>query len=75
MEAIKSTSLNQAQVQLLDMVSFVNTPEAITELKKAISDYFAKKITSEIDTLWQTGELDEEKVENFRNLHERTPYK
>lgn len=29
----------------------------------------------EIDRLWDSGELNEEKVERFKTLHERTPYK
>lgn len=36
-------SLNQAQLQLLDMMSFIKTPEALRDLNKVISDYFVKK--------------------------------
>lgn len=39
---------NQAQLQLLDMMSFVKTPEALSDLNKAISDYFVKKADEEI---------------------------
>lgn len=69
------TVFNPAQLQVLDMMSFVDSPEALAELKKAISDYFAKQAQKEIDRLWESGELNEEKVENFYQLHERTPYK
>ena len=72
---METTALNQAQVQLLEMLSFVQTPETWGELKQVISDYFAKKAQMEIDHLWETGELDEAKVEGFRHLHERTTYK
>ena len=37
------TVFNPAQLQVLDMMSFVDSPEALAELKKAISDYFAKQ--------------------------------
>ena len=56
------TVFNPAQLQVLDMMS-------------AISDYFAKQAQKEIDRLWENGELNEEKVEKFYQLHERTPYK
>lgn len=69
------TVFNPAQLQVLDMISFVDSPEALAELKKAISDYFAKQAQKEIDRLWENGELNEEKVEKFYQLHERTPYK
>lgn len=75
METNKSTVFNQAQIDLLDMMSFVQSPEALKQLKNVISDYFAGQAKKEIDRLWETGELNEEKVNSFRHLHERTPYK
>lgn len=45
------------------------------DLKQAISNYFAKKAEDEIDRLWENGTLTEAKVEGFRHLHERTPYR
>lgn len=65
---------NQAQLQLLDMMSFVKTPEALSDLNKAISDYFVKKADEEMSRMWDEGTLDKDKIESFRNLHERTPY-
>ena len=69
------TVFNPAQLQVLDIRSFIDSPWALSELKKAISDYFAKQAQKEIDRLWENGELNEEKVEKFYQLHERTPYK
>ena len=71
---MQSTVFNNAQMELLDMMSFVDTPEMLAQLKQAISDFFARRAEEEIDRLWETGALDEQKVENFRNLHERTLY-
>ena len=45
------TVFNPAQLQVLEMMSFVDSPEALAELKKAISDYFAKQAQKEIDRL------------------------
>lgn len=72
---MKATIFNPAQLQILDMLSFVSSSSALSELNSVISDYFARQAQAEIDRLWETGELNEEKVESFRNLHERTPYK
>ena len=33
-------TMNQAQLQILDMLSFIKTPEALRDLNKVISDYF-----------------------------------
>lgn len=72
---MERTVFNPAQMELLEMMSFVDSPEALSQLKKVISDYFAKQAQEKIDRLWESGQLDENKVESFRNLHERTPYK
>lgn len=72
---MNTTVFNPAQLQVLEMMSFVDSPEALAELKKVISDHFAKQAQKEIDRLWENGELNEEKVNQFYQLHERTPYK
>ena len=75
MNNMAATILNDAQLEVLRMMSVFNTPEAVRDLKQAISNYFAQKAESEIDRLWEDGTLTEAKVESFRTLHERTPYK
>ena len=70
----QTATFNQAQMQLLDMMSFVKTPEALSDLNKVISDYFARKADEEMNKLWDEGFLNDEKIEHFRHLHERTPY-
>ena len=72
---IMATTLNEAQIQILDMMSFIKSEETLNDLKKVISDFFAQQAQNEIDRLWENGELNETKVEGFRKLHERTPYK
>ena len=72
---MEATVFNPAQMQLLEMMSFVKSDKALDGLKQAISDYFAVQVQNEIDRLWETRELNDDKVEGFRNLHERTPYK
>ena len=66
-ELAKASSEPEQQIQLLK--------ETLNDLKQIISDYFARQAQEEINRLWETGELNKNKVESFRNLHERTPYK
>lgn len=68
------TTFNEAQLQILDLMSFVKTTEGLDDLKTAISDYFAKKAEREMEAMWDDGRLNDEKMEGFRHLHERTPY-
>lgn len=64
-------TLTPAQIKILEMMSFIKTPDALTELSDIISNYFAQRLDNEIDKLWAEGTLNEEKVESFRTLHER----
>ena len=68
-------SLSPAQVNILDIMSFVKTPKAIDELRDALAEYFAKRVDEDVEALWNSGVLTEEKVEGFNQLHERTTYK
>lgn len=70
----KRTVLNEAQLQLLDLVSIINTKEELEGLRKVIMDYLSSQLQGELDRLWDNGILSEQKVESFRSLHERTPY-
>lgn len=69
------TTLNNAQIEVMNMMSFVNTKGSWQRMKEAIADYFAKQLDSEIDSLWADGTLTDQKVQSFATLHERTPYK
>ena len=51
------TVFNQAQLELLDMMQWVKSPEALAELKQVISDFFAKKGQEELDAIWERGEM------------------
>ena len=67
--------LNQAHLLLLDIMSFINIPKALRNLNKVVSDYFVQKADEEMIKMWNEGTHNEEKIENFRNIHERTAYK
>ena len=71
---METTALNQAQLDLLRMMSYIKTPESLQELRKVIAMYFAKKTRDSINKMWETGELNDEKFDSFKTLHERTPY-
>ena len=72
---MEATVFNEAQLEVLRMMSVFNTPEAVKDLKQSISNYFAQKADEEIERLWDEGILTDAKVESFRTLHERTAYK
>ena len=68
-------SINSAQGEILNMMSFLKDENTFVMLKKVISDFFAQKADEELNRLWENGSLDNDKIENFRNLHQRTAYR
>lgn len=71
---MKATVLNDAQLDLLNMMHWINSPEILADLKQVISDYFAKKAKEEMDAMWTRGDMTQEKFNSFEHLHERPPY-
>ena len=49
---MEATVFNPAQVYLLHMFERIKTDEELLEIKKLISDYFAKKMDAHLDKLW-----------------------
>ena len=72
---MEHTVFNEAQLDILNMMQWVKSPEALSHLKQAISDFFAKKAKEEMNALWANGTMTQEKFDSFATLHERTPYR
>ena len=68
------TVLNEAQLDILRLLSTMNNEEEVHELRRIISNYYAQKATEEMDRLWESGDWSEEKNEAILKEHLRTPY-
>ena len=68
------TIFNEAQLDLLQLMAFVKSPEILHELKKVVAAHFAQMAKKEMERMWQSGEMNLQKFDSFRTLHERTPY-
>lgn len=72
---MKLTHPNAAQLEMLHAMSSINTEEELYELKLALSQFFARRAQKEIEELWDEGTLSQEKLNELRKQHLRTPYK
>ena len=68
-------TLHEAQMGLLRVVGQMKSVAQIQELRQIVSNYYAQKVTSEMDQLWENGEWSAEKNEALLNAHLRTPYR
>ena len=57
---------------MLHMFERIKTDEELLEIKKLISDYFAKKMDTHLDRLWDEGVLDQKRLDeiNKMDLHQ-----
>ena len=65
-------TLNPTQLHLIKMFSYATTESAMENIKKALLNYYASEIDREMDSLWESGDMTDERHESFRNAHFRT---
>ena len=68
-------TLNPIQLHLLEMVRHCDSDNMIEELKDVLADFYARKVQTEADHMWDDGTLDGQAIERILNEHWRTPYK
>ena len=66
--------LNQAQREVLNVMSCLGKDDDLSELKQLLVSFLNERLQRELDVLWDNGTLDEKKLESLRHEHLRTPY-
>lgn len=66
--------LSNLQLELLRVFNFELSEEQLKEIRALLADYFAEKVTSEMDALFEANEWGEEKIEEWSKEHMRTKY-
>lgn len=72
---MKLNSLNPAQLCLLEAFASAESQEELNELTSLIRDFYARKLENELESLWEDGTLNQQKLDELRDQHLRTPYK
>lgn len=68
-------NINEAQYEVLNMLSCINQQEDVMELKSIIVQFLNSRLQNEIEGLWANGTLSEKKVSAWEHEHMRTAYK
>ncbi len=75
MDAAQSYNyLNPLQLEMLELFSQKVDNDDLLEIKQLIVKYFAEKAIHEADKVWDEKGWTNETMEEFLNMHERTPY-
>lgn len=69
MQATKT--LSNLQLELLRVFSFELSEAELLEIKALLANHFAKKVTSEVDALFEDNQWGEEKIEEWASEHVR----
>jgi len=67
-----SGALTNLQLELLKMFRFPINNTQLLEIKQILAQYFADKVTNEMDKLWQENNWNEETMHKWANEHHRT---
>ena len=74
MAAIHQSTISLGQLHILEMLSRCRTQDSLERLKKTLFDYYVKEAEAEANRLWENGEIDDSKIEEWGKEHLRTPY-
>ena len=67
--------LSNLQLELLKVFSVDLSDEQLLEIKDLLNQYFANKVSTEMDKLFEDNGWGAEKIEEWSNEHMRTKYK
>lgn len=67
-----ATVLNPVQQHLLKMFAFDGSEERLMEVKEVLTKYFSRKLDDRLNDLWDSGVLNQEKLDELRKIDIRT---
>lgn len=73
-KSVEQNGLNPTQMHLLKMFEFANSKKMLSELKKVLDKFYEDQINKEMDELWESGKMTDEKFDKILNSHLRTSY-
>ena len=70
-----TTPFSPFQIEMLELVSRVQSEGEMDDIRRLLGQYFAKQAEDAIDRLWDEGKLNDEVIEGWKHEHMRTSYK
>ena len=72
---METTAFNPVQQHLLKLFAFDGSEEKLLEVKEVLTKYFSQKLDKGLNELWDSGVLNQDKLEELRTKHLRTELK
>ena len=72
---METTAFNPVQQHLLKLLAFDGSEEKLLEVKEVLTKYFSQKLDKRLNELWDSGVLNQDKLDELRTKHLRTDLK
>ena len=68
-------TLNESQMMILESFAGAQDEQEVEALMEVLRNFYASRLDAEMQRLWDNGTLDQEKLDQLRKDHLRTPYR
>ena len=72
---METTAFNPVQQHLLKLFAFDGSEEKLLEVKEVLTKYFSQKLDKRLNELWDSGVLNQDKLDELRTKQLRTDLK
>ena len=72
---METTAFNPVQQHLLKLFAFDGSEEKLLEVKEVLTKYFSQKLDKRLNEPWDSGVLNQDKLDELRTKHLRTDLK
>ena len=73
--ATQVLKFNQAQQAVLNVISCLQSEQDLADLKRTLVKFMNDRLQREMDKLWESGEMSNEKLQKMQSEHLRMAYK
>ena len=73
--ATQVLQFNQSQQAVLIVISCLQSEQDFADLKRTLVKFMNDRLQREMDKLWESGEMSNEKLQKMQSEHLRTAYK
>lgn len=72
---MEATVFNPVQQHLLMMFAHDGSEKRLLEVKKVLTRHFSEELDKRLNELWDSGVLDQKRLDELRTMHLRTDLK
>ena len=68
-------TMNKSQMMILESFAGAQDEQELEALMDVLRNFYATRLSAEMQRLWDNGTLDQEALDKLRGEHLRTPYR